>query len=109
MEEMFLPLLVVLTSVGACVVGSLVFGLSLRGLAPAMRQTLELVGLTVIFLVANLSLGLAVVLGARALSMPFISVYILNDASLIVLSAVQATIVAWWWRSVSGSRGRRAR
>jgi hypothetical protein len=55
-------------------------------------------GLTVVFLVVNLALGLAFVLASRALSMPFVSVYILNDVTLIALSALQGVIFGWWRR-----------
>ena len=109
MEELFLPLLVALTSVGAYAVGRVVLGLSPRELGPAVRHALEVTGLAVVFLFANLGIGLAAVLGARALSTRFISVYILNDASLIALSALQAIVVDWWWRSAPGPRGEGAR
>jgi hypothetical protein len=98
MEELFLPLLVAVTSMGAYLIGLRVLGLSRRGLGWALRQTLEMVGLTVVFLVANLAIGLAVILTTRALSMRFVSVYILNDASLVALSALQGMILGWWRR-----------
>ena len=44
-----------------------------------------------VFLVASLAIGLAVVLATRALSMRFVSVYILNDVSLVALSALQGS------------------
>jgi len=98
MEGVFLPLLVALTSVAAYLIGVHLLGLSRRGLARAVGRTLELAGLTVVFLVANLAIGLAVVLATRALSMRFVSVYILNDVSLVVLSALQGIIFGWWRR-----------
>jgi hypothetical protein len=98
MEELLLPLLVVLTSAGAYVIGVHALGLSGRGLGPAMRQAFEMAGLTVVFLIANLALGLALVLASRALSMPFVSVYILKDVTLVALSALQGVVFAWWRR-----------
>jgi len=109
MEELFLPLLVALTSVGAYAVGRVALGLSPRELGPAVRHALEVTGLAVVFLLANLGIGLAAVLGARALSTRFISVYILNDASLIALSALQAIVADWWWRSGTRVEGARQR
>jgi hypothetical protein len=97
-EDLLLPLLVLLTSTGAYVIGARVLGLPGRGLGPAVRQTFEMAGLTVVFLVVNLALGLAFVLASRALSMPFVSVYILNDVTLIALSALQGVIFGWWRR-----------
>jgi len=104
-EQLLLPLLVALTSFGAYAVGTRVFGLPRHGLALAVRYTLDVAGLTVVFLAVNLGLGLAVVLGSRALSMRFVSVYILNDTSLIALSALQAVVVGSWWRLSPGARG----
>jgi len=101
MEELFLPLLVAVTSAGAYLIGLRVLGLSRRGLGWAVRQTLELVGLTLVFLIANLVIGLAIILTTRALSMRFVSVYILNDASLVALSAVQGMIWGWWRRQAA--------
>ena len=105
MEQLLLPLLVALTSVGAYAVGTRVFGLPRHGIALAVRYTLDVAGLTVVFLAVNLGLGLAVVLGSRALSMRFVSVYILNDTSLIALSALQAVVVGSWWRLSPSARG----
>lgn len=98
MEGMFLPLLVALTSVTAYGIGVRVLGLSRRGLARAVGRTLELAGLTMMFLVANLALGLAIVLATRALSTRFVSVYILNDMTLVALSALQGVVFGWWRR-----------
>jgi hypothetical protein len=69
---------------------------------------LELGGLTVVFLVANLALGVAVVLSMRALSLPFVSIYVLDDASLVVLSALQGAIFGWWRWTTPGMAARRS-
>ncbi len=97
-EVLLLPLLVALTSVTAGVIGVRVLGLPRRRLARAVGRTLELAGLTVVFLVANLALGLAIVLATRALSTRFVSAYILNDVSLVALSALQGVVFGWWRR-----------
>jgi hypothetical protein len=101
--EAFLLLLVVLTSVGAYAIGRRALGLSVPTLGRALRQTLEVIGLTVVFFVANLGIGLAIVLGLRALTTRFVSVYVLDDASLVALSALQAIVVSCWWGSAPGS------
>jgi hypothetical protein len=95
-EELFLPLLVLVTSAGAYLIGVRALGLPGRGLGPAVRRTFEMAGLTVVFLVVNLALGLGFILATRALSLPFVSVYILNDVTLIALSALQGVIFGWW-------------
>jgi len=52
----------------------------------------------VVFLVASLAIGLAIVLATRALSMRFVPVYILNDVSLVALSALQVVLFGRWRR-----------
>jgi hypothetical protein len=91
-----LVLLVALTSAIAYVIGARVLGLAPGRLRWAGRQTLELAGLTVVFLVTNLTIGLAVILVGRALSGRFVSVYILSDVSLVGLSALQAVMFGCW-------------
>jgi hypothetical protein len=98
MTALVLPGLVVLTSVGAYLIGTRALGLPRQGLRPAVRRTLELAGLAVVFLVANLAVGLAVILTTRALSTRFVSVYVLSDVSLVALSALQGVIFSWWRR-----------
>jgi hypothetical protein len=61
-------------------------------------EMLECSGLAVIFLVANLAAGSALILGLRALTGQFISIYWLNDISLLVLSVIQAIAFHCWRR-----------
>jgi len=46
--------------------------------------------------VGNLALGLVVILGLRALTHRFVTVYTLNDATLAVLSLLQALVLHCW-------------
>ena len=89
------------TSAMAYVIGVRVLGLSLRGLEAAVWRALELAGLTVVFLVANLAISLAFILVGRALSAEFVSVYVLNDVSLVGGSALQAVVFGCWWRRLT--------
>ena len=59
-------------------------------------ETLECLGLIVIFLAANLAVGAALILGLRALTGRFISVYFVNDATLAILSLLQALVFHRW-------------
>jgi hypothetical protein len=61
-------------------------------------EMLECLGLAVIFLVGNLAAGSALILGLRALTGQFISIYWLNDISLLVLSVIQAIAFHCWRR-----------
>ena len=85
-------LLVSITSLGAFLLGTRCLGLRASGL----RRTRGPDGLTVLFLAANLAVGGAAVLGLRVVTGGFVSVYALNDVTLVGLSALQALAFAWW-------------
>jgi hypothetical protein len=59
----------------------------------AVGEAMSFTGLWTVCLAANLLLGVAIVLGVRTLTARFLSVYLLNDITLVVCSAVQAAIV----------------
>ena len=63
-----------------------------------MLETLECLGLTVLFLAGNLAAGSVLIFGPRAVTGLFISIYWLNDISLLVLSVVQALVFHSWIR-----------
>jgi len=86
------------TSLGAYIVGTRGLALSRDKLTPAIIEMLESLGLTVIFLFVNLAVGMTLVLGLRTLAGKFISIYWLNDTSLVVLSLVQALAFYHWRR-----------
>jgi|SRR5512144_2823246 hypothetical protein len=84
-----------LTSVGACAIGMRRLGLPGDGLGQALLGMCRLAGTAIVFLSLNLLIGLAGVLLARGLGV-FVSVYLLNDAFLPVLSVLQAVIFECW-------------
>ena len=73
-----------------------------NGLLAAGRHVLELVGLAVLFFLANVALGLAIVLNVRSISSHFLSVYVLDDPSLVVLSLLQGALFFFWRRRGRG-------
>lgn len=87
-----------MTSLGAYIVGTRILAISRDRLAAALVDMLECLGLTVIFLLVNLAAGMALVLGLRTLTGQFISIYWLNDTSLLVLSLIQALAFSHWRR-----------
>jgi hypothetical protein len=91
--------IVALTSLGAYVVATQRLGLRHDTLPAAIGETLEWVGLAVVFLAGNLAVGVALVFGFRILSGRFISVYGLSDITLVVLSVLQAFLLQSWRRS----------
>jgi hypothetical protein len=91
--------IVALTSLGACLVATRRLGLRRAWLRDAIGQTLECLGLAVVFLTANLSVGMALVLGLRASTGQFISIYGLSDIAVAALSLLQALVFQHWRRA----------
>jgi hypothetical protein len=96
MSSITLVLIVALTSLGAYLVATRFAGLRRAELQGALQETLECLGLVVIFFLANFVVGTALLLGLRALTGRFISVYIVNDATLAILSLLQALVFHQW-------------
>ena len=96
MSSTTLVLIVGLTSLGAYLAATRFAGLRRAGLRGAVMETLECLGLVVIFFLANFAVGTALILGLRALTGRFISVYIVNDATLAILSLLQALVFHQW-------------
>jgi hypothetical protein len=66
-----------------------------RGLRAAGLALCEFAGLWTVLLALNLALGVTIVLAVRTATPFFISMYVLNDLSLAVASALQAFVVYW--------------
>jgi hypothetical protein len=96
MEQIFVFSLVLLTSVAAYIAGVTGFDLAPGRLPTALVKGLELVGLIVVFFVVNLGLGAMGVALARTVTPTFLSFYLLNDLSLLVLSALQGLLFELW-------------
>jgi hypothetical protein len=92
----FLPLLAVLTSAAAYMLAGRAGKRRSRALRSALGRTLEVVGLAMVFLVANLAAGLLLVLLVRGVSGRFVSAYVLNDDTLLILSTLQGLIWSFW-------------
>jgi len=97
MSSLLLLLLPVVTSVAAILIARRA-GFGHCGLADAGRLVLELAGISTLFLVANLAVGVAIVLAVRLLSSFFVSIYALNDLSLVALSLLQGAVFFCWRR-----------
>jgi hypothetical protein len=85
-----------LTSAGACVIGVRRLGLPGDRLGQAILGMCRFAGTAIVFLALNVAIGLAGVLLARGILGVFVSVYLLNDAFLPVLSVLQAVIFECW-------------
>jgi hypothetical protein len=89
-------ILLTLTSAAAYLAGTRCRVLHRSELARAAMDVLESLGLAVVFLVGNLTVGTAAILGFRALTGHFISVYVVSDAVLPIFSLIQALVFQRW-------------
>jgi len=99
MESLFIAGVSVGSSLVLLVLARGILGLPVRAARAAGTALLEFVALWVVCFGANLALGLLFAILVRALTPRFISVYIVNDPSLAVISALQAFVVYWWARA----------
>jgi hypothetical protein len=96
LDSIFPLIMAGLTSVGIYVLGVKGLRLSGYGLWSALGKACECVGLTLVFLLLNLAVGIIAILAARVYMGGFVSLYYLSDATLLVLSSLQAlTFQAW--------------
>lgn len=103
METAAVLALVTATSAGALWIARRRHAVSAAGLGAALSVAMRLVGWIVVFLTVNMSIGVAMVLVARALGRGFVSAYLLDDVSLIALSALQGLVVGSY--GVAGTPG----
>lgn len=87
--------LLILTLIGVTSAGAYTIGVRSRrlrrtSLRLALGKLLECVGVAFIFLVVNTALGFAAVLMLRALGPAFVSLYVVADPALAILSVAQA-------------------
>ncbi len=96
MEILFIPAVVGITSLCTYFLGTRQLGLTRERLRAAAGRMLIYLGATVLFFGANLGAGVFVVLADRLLRLGFLSMYLSNDVSLLVLSAIQGLLFACW-------------
>jgi len=108
MEATFIAALAGLTSIGAYFVGARALGLSSTRLGAAVGKMLESVGMTLIFLAANLTTSVLIVLAVRSLTGTFVSAYATDDVVWLGVSLIQGLAFQAWRGSAaeSGARDR---
>jgi hypothetical protein len=92
----FVLVLVGVTSVAMYLVGVKAWGWRDGELRAAVRRTLVCLGMTLVFFLANLALGVLVVLVGRWILAGFVSLYPASDVTLVVLSWLQAMTFQSW-------------
>jgi hypothetical protein len=76
-----------------------------RSLRSAVGKTLESVGLMIAFLLGNLAVGFVLALVARAAGGGFVSLYVNDDVSIVILSVLQALVFKWWREKENSEAG----
>jgi hypothetical protein len=96
MESAFILIVAGLTSVGMVILGVRGLRFSRSGLWLALGKVCECAGLTLVFFLLNLAVGMLAILAWRSLIGRFMSIYIVSDGTLLILSLLQAlTWQAW--------------
>jgi hypothetical protein len=96
METALILGLVGLTSAAAYVLGTRALGRSPRGLRVDLHYLAEGVGFAAAFFVLNLIVGFVIVRTLPAAAEWGISVYTLEDLTLVALSMLQGFAFRWW-------------
>ena len=96
MESVYILLVAGLTSVAAYILGITRLRFPRSGLWQALGKTCECVGLTLVFFSLNLAVGMLTILAVRSLTSRFVSLYVVSDILLLVLSLLQALIFQGW-------------
>jgi len=86
------------TSLGAYLLATRRLGLAPSSLRIAALRMTEILGTALLFFMVNLAVGVAAILALRAATGWFLSAYLLNDLSLLVLSGLQALLFDSWRR-----------
>ena len=87
------------SSLGALFVGTRWLGLRGAALTRGLGMTLEAIGLAVVFFVANIAAGTAFISAIRMTTGWFVSVYVMDDLVLPLLSLFEAMVFQAWRRS----------
>ncbi len=92
---LFLLTVLVTTSFGAYWAGTLWLGYSRHMFRPALRRTIQTIGLALLFFVINEAITILVVVVLRAF-VRFASFAVASDPVLLILSSVQALVFQFW-------------
>ena len=105
MAQAFLLILMGVTSTLALLVGAWRLRLPLSRLKRGAGKALECIGVMLGFFVLNLAVGIAGTLLWRQATGIFLSLYHVNDATLLGISLLQGLVFAWWRRESQVPRG----
>jgi len=95
MDTFFFVILIGFTSAGAYLIGKRC-GLSRREFQRAVGRMLESIGISLVFFLANLGVGVSIVLLIRTFTPWFVSLYLADNVMLLILSLLQGLTFQWW-------------
>jgi hypothetical protein len=98
MEIIFLILLVGFTSTFAHQCTRRLRPLSAGSLTAAVGEFFEWIGTFALFFAANLALGVVIISLIRGFTPRFVTLYVLENLLLLILSAAQAFVFQHWWK-----------
>ena len=98
MVRLFVMGLVVLTSWTAYTVGVKQPGRKEKSLRHAFATVLECLGTFSVFLAINTGLGALIIVLVRSITPQFVSLYVVGDVMLVMLSFFQGFMFQLWWR-----------
>ena len=99
LERFVIFVTLVASSFGAVLVGTRWLGWRGATLTRGVGMTLEAIGLGVVFFVANLVTGTALLIATRMTTGRYLSPYVMDDLVLALISLCQAMIFQAWRRS----------
>jgi hypothetical protein len=94
--EPFLILAVAVTSLGGYLIGVRWRGRSPATLRDALARLLECLGATAVFAVVNVTLAAVIIVGIRAFTQYFVTLYLLDDALWLIVSLLQGITWSLW-------------
>ena len=97
-EDLFVVVLVMLTSGAAYLLGTRKLALGRDSFQIAVSQMLECIGAFAAFLAINLAVGVVIIFLIRSITPRFVALYILDDVTLIIFSVCQGIVFQLWWR-----------
>lgn len=96
MAALFTAAVLATSSLVAAAVALWGLGMLAKPLPAAVRHTLQFLGLWFLCLALNVGLAVVAVLTFRTVTARFVSVYLVNDVSFVIFSAIQAAILHAW-------------
>lgn len=98
MDKLYVPLLILLTSLAGYFCARRMWHIQREDIVRAIQRALEFIGCWVLVYIANLLFGLVLILLIRRLTGFFVSLYVLNSIILVLFTLLQALVAHHLWQ-----------